>query len=125
MPGMGGMDGTASMRGMGRMMSGRMMADMEAHLRAMRGGGADRLRGALPSHRQMVANMISQMNGEMGDMNMVAEAGWTALPDSVRADLTRLPELSPGELERMMPDHDRRVRQLMAAHRGMMGSASR
>ena len=125
MPGMGGMANMPGMGSMGQMMSGRMMSDMEAHMRAMRGAGADSLRRAMPAHRQMVANLISQMNREMGDMNMAADAGWTALMDSVRADLTRMPELSPADLERTMPDHQGRVERLIAAHRGMMGSTSR
>lgn len=122
MPGMGSM---AGMPGMGQMMSGRMMADMEAHMRAMRGAGTDSLRRALPTHRQMAANMIAQMNREMDDMNMAADVAWTALVDSVRADLTRLPELSAGELTRTMPDHHGRVERLMRAHGEMMRSMSR
>jgi hypothetical protein len=35
-------------------------------------------------HRQMVANMISQMNREMRDMNAAGDAAWTATIDSVR-----------------------------------------
>ncbi|GLC28176.1 hypothetical protein [Roseisolibacter agri] len=122
MPGMGGM---ANMPGMGQMMSGRMMAEMDAHMRALRGAGPDSLRRSLPAHRQMVANMISQMNREMGEMNMAADAAWTALIDSVRADLTRMPELSAGELARAMPDHHGRVERLVRAHGDMMRSMSR
>ncbi len=122
MPGMSGMPGVP---GMGQMLSGRMMADMEAHLRAMRGAAPDSLRRALPAHRQMVANMVAQMNREMSDMNMAADAAWTALVDSVRADLTGMPELSAEELARTMPDHRCRVDRLMTAHRGMVGSMSR
>lgn len=122
MPGMGG---TTNMPGMGHMMSGRMLADMETHMRAMHGAGADSLRRALPAHRQSVANMIAQMNREMGDMNMTADAVWTALLDSVRADLTRMPEMSIEELARSMPNHHGHVKRLMRAHGEMMRSMSR
>lgn len=118
-------DSMAVMPGMALMTSDRMMADIEAHMRAMRGAAPDSLRRALPAHRQMVANLMSQMNREMGDMNMTADAAWTALVDSVRADLTRMPELGAEELARMMNDHSGRVERLMRAHGDMMRSMSK
>lgn len=119
------MPGMAGMPGMGQAMSGPMMTDMEAHLRAMRAATPDSLRRALRTHRQLVANLVAQMNREMGDMHMVPDASWTALVDSVRADLTRMPELGAEELSRSMPGHHGRVARLIAAHRGMMGSMRR
>ena len=118
--GMDSMPGMAGMPGMEPAMSGRMMTDMEAHLRAMRAATPDSLRRAVPTHRQLVANLVAQMNREMGDMNMAPDAPWTALVDSVRADLTRMPELDAGELARSAPDHHGRVERLVAAHRRMM-----
>ena len=111
MPGMPGM----------AMESGRMMDAMRAHLAALDGAGGDSLRAALPAHRQQLANMIAQMNREMRDMRMAGDASWDATVDSLRQDLTRLPDLGAAELARAMPDHRGRVERLMAAHRGMMG----
>ena len=45
---------------------------------------------------------------------------WTATNDSVRADLARMPDMSPAELRAMMPDHHRRMMRLMEAHQAMM-----
>ena len=115
-----------SMGGMqGMMGSGQMMGQMEAHMRMMEGVGADSMRGMMTMHRQMVANMISQMNREMRDMNMTGDAAWTATMDSVRQDLVRLPELRGAELRNFMPAHRTRVMRLMEAHAAMMQSMPR
>ena len=121
----GGMAAMPGMAGMGAMESARMMDEMGPHLRALDGAGADSLRRALPAHRQRVANMIAQMNREMRDMSMAADAAWDATVDSLRQDLTRMPELSPGELAALMPAHRARVERLMASHREMMGRMGR
>ena len=71
-------------------------------------------------HRQTVATMLSQMKGEMRRMYMGADAGWTALVDSVRQDLVTMPEQSVASLRSMMPAHTARIRQLGALHAGMM-----
>ncbi|MGH7469825.1 MAG: hypothetical protein ACRENP_17900, partial [Longimicrobiales bacterium] len=60
------------------------------------------------------------MNREMQSMNMTGDSAWTATSDSVRADLTRMPEMTPAELQAMMPGHHRRMTRLMEAHQAMM-----
>ncbi len=116
---MGGMSGMAGMMG-------GMGPEMQAHMRQMMGGmSGEQMNAMLPTHRQMVANMLSRMNGEMRQMNMAADAGWTAITDSVRQDLVRLPELSPAELKSTMPAHMARVRRLAEMHQGMMQNMKR
>src|SRR5688500_15816437 len=87
-------------------------ARMEAHLRTMESASVDSLAGLLPGHRQMVANLIARMNGEMRDMSMPADAAWSATVDSLRQDLRRMPEMSNAELRALMPGHHARVRRL-------------
>jgi hypothetical protein len=113
------MAGMAGMSGMGGMMGG-MTPEMHAHMQMMRGASADSMKAMLPMHRQMVANMLAQMNGEMRQMNMAADPAWTATVDSLRQDLTRMPELSGAELSAMMPAHVGRVTRLAAMHQAMM-----
>ena len=100
--------------------SGRMIEQVTVELRALDGASADSLRRALPTHRQLVANLIAEMNREMRDMHMQADASWTATVDSLRQDLTRMPDLGSGELAAMMPAHRARLERLMQAHRTMM-----
>lgn len=109
MPGMGGMAGM-----------GGMMDQMMSHMRAMQGTGADSMKAMVPMHRQMVANMLTQMNKEMRDMNMTAEAQWNATVDSLRDDLTRMPDMSAQEMHAFMPAHHDRVMRLMNMHSAMM-----
>jgi hypothetical protein len=108
----------------GAMESERMMAEMRSHLQAMTGAGvaADSLRRLMPMHRRMAANMLQQMNAEMRGMNMQGDSGWSALVDSIRRDLTRMPELTPRELPAFMAAHQARLGRLMEQHASMMGS---
>lgn len=116
------MPGTARMDhgDMPGMQDGGMMDQMQAHMRMMDGASADSMRAMMPTHRQMVANMLAQLNREMRDMNMQSDAAWTATVDSLRRDLVRLPELSGGELQSFMPEHRGRVMRLVEMHRSMM-----
>ena len=120
-PTAGGMKGD-SMTGMAGMsgMAGGMSPEMQAHMTMMRGASADSMKAMLPTHRQMVANMLSQMNREMQQMNMAADAAWTATVDSLRQDLTRMPDLSGAELTAMMPAHMARATRLADMHQAMM-----
>lgn len=108
--------GMPGMQGMG----GQMMEQMQSHLRMMETANADSMKAMLPMHRQMVGNMLSEMNRQMRDMKMTADARWTALADSVRQDLVRLPQLGAAELRTFMPEHRGRLVRLMEVHRTMM-----
>lgn len=116
---MSGMPGMQDMPGMG---GSGMMEQMQAHLHMMDGAGADSIQSMLPAHRQMVANMIAQFNRDMRGMNVPSDAAWTATVDSLRQDLTRMPEMSASELQQFMPGHGARVRRLMESHGTMMGN---
>lgn len=96
------------------------MEQMQSDLRMTEGVSADSMMKILPMHRMMVANMISQFNNHMRFMNMQPDAVWQATVDSLRSDLTRMPELSTGEIEQMMPAHRSRVMRLMDMRRAMM-----
>jgi hypothetical protein len=110
-----GMKGMPGMQGAGSGTMSRMQADM----RSMQGAGGDSLKAMLPVHRQMAANMIAEMNREMRDMNMGADAAWTATVDSLRQDLVRMPEMGASELQSFMPAHQARLERLMEMHRAM------
>ena len=118
-PGESGPESAEGMEGMGGMQDG-MMEQMMAHMQTMDGAGADSLQAMMPMHRQMAANMLARMNREMRDMNMTADAAWNATVDSLRQDLTRMPELTGSELETLIPAHRTRMMRLVEMHRAMM-----
>ena len=99
---------------------GAMMEPMMAHMQMMEGVSGDSMLAVMPMHRQMAANMLAQMTREMRDMNMTADAAWDATVDSLRQDLTRMPEMSGSELQAMMPGHHARMMRLMEMHGTMM-----
>lgn len=112
------------MPGMGGMVRGGMMemvTQMQSHMQMMQGMSADSMHTMMPQHRQMVANVLAEMNREMREMNMAGDTAWSAAVDSLRHDLTRMPEMSAQELHGFMPEHRRRVMSLMEMHRTMMG----
>jgi hypothetical protein len=112
MPGMQGRDGMSGMQ---------MGSDMMAHMGRMQAMGGDSLMRMMPEHRRMLDSMMSQMNREMEGMNMGGDARWTALADSVRDDMARMPEMSAAEMQAYLPEHHARVSRLMEMHGGMMG----
>jgi len=114
----GGMD---SMPGMGGMAAMQMGTEMTAHMERMQAMRGDSLMQMVPEHRQMLGNMMGQMNREMEGMNMSADPQWTALADSVRDDLARMPQMSAADMEAFMTEHRGRVTRLMEQHGSMMG----
>jgi hypothetical protein len=118
-----GMAGMEGMRG-GAVASGstQIMADMEAHLSMMHNATADSMKAMLPMHRQMVANLIAQLEREMRDMNMTGDAAWNATLDSLRQDLRVMPDLRAQQLRDLMPAHSSRVRRVIDMHRSMMAN---
>lgn len=117
------MDGMQNMEGMG-MEGGAagMMAGVQAHMEMMRGVSGDSMRTMLPTHRQMIANMIAEMNREMREMNMQGDPAWNATLDSLRSDLATMAEMDAGELEALMAGHHRRATRLMELHAEMMSA---
>jgi hypothetical protein len=116
----GGMAGMEGMPGMGGMSAMQLGSDMTAHMEHMQAMGSDSLVQMMPQHRQLLGNMMGQMNREMEGMNM-ADPRWTALTDSLRDDLARMPQMSADEMRAFMPEHHGRVTRLMEMHGGMMG----
>lgn len=112
MPGMGGTGG---------IQDDSTTRQMQSHMAAMSGATADSIAAMMPRHRQMAANILAQMNREMRAMNMIADEVWTATVDSLRQDLTRMPELSADEMQAFMPGHHARMTRLIEMHRTMMG----
>ena len=101
--------------------TGQGMADqMHSHMVVMEGASPDSAKAMLSMHRQMTANMLSEFTRQMREMNMTGDAAWTATADSIRADLTRMPDLSAPELKAMMPAHHARIMRLMEMHDAMM-----
>ncbi|MGQ0813071.1 MAG: hypothetical protein ACT4O1_01215 [Gemmatimonadota bacterium] len=113
----------APMDGMQGMQMGAdtgMMAEMESHMKMMEGAGGDTLKGMMEMHRPMAANMLAQFNRDMQQMNMSADTAWHALADSIRQDLTRMPDLNTRQMQSLMPGHMARMRRLMQLHRELM-----
>lgn len=112
----GGMGMGGGMMGMSAVQMGDSTM---GHMRMMEGMHGDTLMRALPMHRQMLEGTLSRMDGEMRGMNMAADPKWTALRDSLRDDLARMPQMSAAETESFMAEHRGRVSRMMELHRSM------
>lgn len=118
----GGMEGMEGMGGMPSMQQGGIDPQLQAHMQMMQSASGDQLTAMVPEHRQLVANMIAQMNREMREMNMTTDAKWNETVDALRNDLVRLPEMTADEIKAFLPEHQARINQLAEMHQGMMGN---
>lgn len=110
--------------GMMQNMNDSSMMQMDAHMSAMMNmmqhASGDSLKAMLPQHRQMAGNTIAKFNQDMASMNMKPDTSWNALVDSLRYDLTSMPNKSSNDLKSMMPAHMARMQRLVQMHKGMM-----
>ena len=118
----GGMEGMEGMDGMPSIQQGGITPQLQAHMQMMESASGDQLTAMVPEHRQLVANMIAQMNREMREMNMTTDAKWNETVDALRNDLVQLPEMAADEIKAFLPEHQARINQLAEMHSGMMGN---
>jgi hypothetical protein len=114
-----GMPGMAGMQGMA-MQSTPLMAGMRQHLDSLAAAPRDVLRGLLVAHETMASRLLDAMGADMTAMGMSADAGWTALTDSVRLDLADFPGLTGPALADRVRGHVARFRRLLDDHERMM-----
>jgi hypothetical protein len=97
-----------------------MMPMMRAHMDSMMRMSPEQMSGMMAAHEQMMSQMMDRMGADMRGMNMSGDAKWSALADSVKADLADLPGLQGKEFSARMKAHTARVQRLIAMHEGMM-----
>jgi hypothetical protein len=104
-------------KGMG---GSNMMPMMRTHIDSMMRMSPEQMSGMMAAHERMMSQMMDRMGADMRSMNMRADAKWSALVDSVKADLADLSGLQGKELSARMKAHADRVRKLISMHEGMM-----
>lgn len=112
-------DSAGKMAGMA-MQGMQMMPMMQAHLDSIAAMSPAEMPGMMAAHQEMASRMMDAMGADMRGTNMMPDAAWTALGDSVRRDLAGLPGLMGQPLKDRMEAHVARMRRLMAMHRAMM-----
>jgi len=120
--GMGGMRKDSMPMGGGQMGMGGsdMMAMMRTHMDSMTRMSPEQMPAMMAAHDRMTSQMMDRMGADMRSMNMSADAKWSSLMDSVKADLADLPGLQGRELSERMKAHADRVLRLISMHEGMM-----
>jgi hypothetical protein len=109
------------MGGMGMAGQGmQMMSLMQVHLDSLGAMDPAQLAGMMASHQALAGRMMDAMGADMQGRNMKPDAGWSALSDSVRQDLSELPNLSGAALKSRMEEHIGRMQRMMAMHQAMM-----
>jgi hypothetical protein len=98
-----------------------LMAEMQAHLRALEGAAPESVRAALPAHREKVDTMLARMERDARGVSAPVDETWGATVDSLRRDLERMPGLSPAELRAFLPSHGVRIERLLVMHRDLLG----
>lgn len=120
--GMGGMTMDSMPMGgeHGGMAGSGMMPGVRAHMDSMTRMSPERMAGMMAAHDRLMSEMLDRMGSDMRAMHMNADAKWTALVDSVKADLADLPGLRGKDLAARMSAHAGRVGRLVSMHEGMM-----
>lgn len=114
-------DSVGMMAGAPMAMQGmQLIPMMGAHLDSLGRMAPAQMLAAMASHQALATQMMDAMGADMRGRNMTADAGWTALSDSVHQDLSALPGLSGAALQARMQDHIGRMRRMMTMHQGMM-----
>lgn len=80
-----------------RMPSMDMLPAARAYVDSLARTAQGELTALADGHRTRIEQMLEAMDRDMVAMRMPADSAWRALADSVRADLSAMPELS-GEL---------------------------
>lgn len=114
-------DTTGATAGMPMAMQGmQMMPTMQVHLDSVAAMQPEQMAVMMAAHQDMASRMMDAMGADMHGMNMQPDSVWRALSDSLRRDLTDLPDLSGELLRSRMAAHITRMRRMMLMHRGMM-----
>ena len=108
---MGGHSGMGSMA---------MMPGMRAHMDSMAQATPEQMKSMMKMHEEMGSRMLDAMGADMRSMNMPSDVAWTALSDSVRNDLARLPGLSGNALKQRTQNHVERFNRLLGRHESMV-----
>jgi hypothetical protein len=114
---------SGQMRGMSGMGSAGMIPMMQAQMDSMMRMKPAQMSGMMATHERMMSQMMDQMGGQMRQMEVSATPGWSALMDSVKQDLAKLPSLKGPALSARMRAHAARVQRLISSHQQMMKGA--
>lgn len=98
-----------------------MLPAVRAYLDSVAAAEPRELASLAAGHAARVEPMLAAMDQDMKAMNMTGDAGWQALADSARADLTAMPRVRGEQLVLHMRAHAGRMRRLLEMHERMMG----
>lgn len=112
-----GMGGGMNMQGMsGTQMGMQMMGAMKG-IEAMAGDSMARM---MPMHHQMLQTMMAQMDRDRADAKALPDPQWTALVDSIQADMSQMSQMSADRMRTTMGAHHGRVTRMIEMHRTLM-----
>lgn len=111
-------DAAGNMGGM--QMGMQMMPMMRAHLDSLGAMQPAQMASMMAAHQGLASHMMDAMGADMRGRNMMPDAAWTALGDSLRQDLAAMPGLSGATLKTRMQAHIGRMQRMMTMHEGMM-----
>jgi len=97
-----------------------MMTAMRGYVDTVATAAPAGLAAMRATHAARVTEMLATMDSDMDAMHMTADSAWRALADSVRRDLTALPDLDGEPFVLHMRAHAGRTRRLLGMHEMMM-----
>jgi len=92
----------------------------DALLQRLQSTNADSLRVLLVDDRQVVTGLIAECEQMMRQMKMDPPRKWLDLVKNLRADLDRMPGMTGPQLTQAMPEHRKRIADMLGMRRDMM-----
>lgn len=68
----------------------------------------------LPAHISAVTGMLDRFETKVRSMHVKVDRDWVAVIDSVRSDVSKMPDMSTEQLHAFLPEHNRRVMRIVA-----------
>lgn len=97
-----------------------LAARVQAHLQRLATNNPDSLRALVPADREVVTTLIADCEKMMRDMKMTPPQKWQDAVRDLRQDLDRMATMSGAQLQSAVPEHRKRIEDMLSMRRDMM-----
>lgn len=97
-----------------------LAASVEAHLQRLATSNPDSLEALVPVDREVVTTLIADCEKMMREMKINPPGKWRDAVKDLRQDLDRMAAMSGAQLRSAVPEHRKRIENMLSMRRDMM-----
>lgn len=97
-----------------------LATQVETHVQLLASANGDSLKALVPADQRVVTNLIADCEMMMRQMKIDPPRKWTNAVTDLRQDLAKMPAMSPSQLQAFMPEHRKRIEEMLSMRRDMM-----